>query len=97
MFDLDKAQVRGRYNCIRDIRRNSCQPFVFACLLSGSEHMLAPSWSREIALLRFSASCVSVFGTGGSLIPTIWGFVWDITFRPGQGSPALPQGDRPNA
>jgi hypothetical protein len=26
-FDLDKSQVRGRYNCVRDIRRSHCWPF----------------------------------------------------------------------
>jgi hypothetical protein len=26
-FDLDKSQVRGRYSCVRDIRRSHCQPF----------------------------------------------------------------------
>jgi hypothetical protein len=26
-FDLDKSQVRGKYNCIRDIRRSHCWPF----------------------------------------------------------------------
>jgi hypothetical protein len=72
-FDLDKSQVRGRYDCIRDIRRSHCHPFCawLACLLSRSEHMLALSWSREIALSRFSVSCVSVFRTGGLSIPTI--------------------------
>jgi hypothetical protein len=34
--------------------------------------------SQQIAFLRFSASCVSVFSTGGSLIPTIWGLIWDF-------------------
>jgi hypothetical protein len=32
---MDKSQVRGRYNCLRDIRRSHCQPFcasVFAQL-----------------------------------------------------------------
>jgi hypothetical protein len=57
-FDLDKSQVRGKYNCVRDIRRSHCQPFCACMLLSWSEHMLAPSWSREIALSRFSLLCV---------------------------------------
>jgi hypothetical protein len=37
-------------------------------------------------LSRFSVSRVSVFGTGRSLIPTIWGLIWDFTFHPGRGS-----------
>jgi hypothetical protein len=69
-LDLDKSQVRGRYNCIRDIRRSHCQPFCACVLLSRSEHMLVPSWSRETALSRFSVSCASVFGTGGLSVPT---------------------------
>jgi hypothetical protein len=32
---------------------------------------------------------VSVFSTGGSLIPTIWGLIWDFTFCPGR-SPSWP-------
>jgi hypothetical protein len=89
-FDLDKSQVRGRYDSVRDIKRSHCQPSCACMLLIGSEHMLAPSWSREIALSRFSVSCVSVFGTGESLIPTIWGLVWDFTFRMGRGSCSFP-------
>jgi hypothetical protein len=51
-FDLDKSQVRGRYNCIRDIRRSHCQPLCACVLLSGSENMLAPSCSRENYLVK---------------------------------------------
>jgi hypothetical protein len=69
-LDLNKSQVRGRYKCVRDIRRSHCQPFCAFVLLSWNEHMPASSWSREIALSRFSVSCVSVFGTRGLLIPT---------------------------
>jgi hypothetical protein len=58
-FDLDKSQVRGRYNYIRDIRRSHCQPFYACVLLSGSEHMLAPCWSRENYLVKiFCLLCV---------------------------------------
>jgi hypothetical protein len=92
-FDLDKSQLRGKYNCVRDIRRSHCQPFCACMLLSWSEHMLAPSWSREIALSRFSVSCVSVFSTRGLVIPTIWGFVQDITFHLGRGARTLTQRD----
>jgi hypothetical protein len=72
-FDLDKSQVRGWYNCVRDIRRNYCQPF---CV-----HMSAQlEWIRACTLFIkrnclvkfFSVSRVSVFSTSGSLIPTIW-------------------------
>jgi hypothetical protein len=56
-FDLDKSQVRGGYNCVREIRRATVSHFV----LSWSEYMLAPFWSKEIALSRFSVSHVSVF------------------------------------
>jgi hypothetical protein len=69
-FDLNQSQVRGRYNCIRDIRRSLCRPFCACVLLSWSEHMLSPSWSREIALSRFSVCCVSIYSTRGLLIPT---------------------------
>jgi hypothetical protein len=36
---------------------------------------------------------MSVFSTGELLLPAIWGFIWDITYRPGRGTPALPWGD----
>jgi hypothetical protein len=61
-FDLDKSWVRGRYG-----------HFVHACLLRWSKYLLTSFWSKEVALSRFSVSCVSVFGTAESLIPTIWG------------------------
>jgi hypothetical protein len=72
-FDLNKSQVRGRCNYIRDIRRSHCPPFcahVFAQL----------EWIRACTLLIkrnclvkiFSVSPVSVFCTRRSLIPTIW-------------------------
>jgi hypothetical protein len=92
-FDLDKSQVRGRYNCIRDIRRSHCQPFWACVLLSRSEHMLAPSWSREIALSRFSVSCVSVFSTRRLSIPTILGLGPELYIPSRKSVPALPQGD----
>jgi hypothetical protein len=58
-FDLDKSHVRGRYNCVRDIRRSNCQPFCACVSLSRSEHMLAPSWSRENCLAKiFCLLCV---------------------------------------
>jgi hypothetical protein len=58
-FGLDKSQVTGRYNCIRDIRRSHCQPLCTCMLLSRSEHMLAPSWSRENCLVKiFCLLCV---------------------------------------
>jgi hypothetical protein len=50
-FDLNKSQVRGRCNCVRDIRSH-CQAFCACMLLSRSEHMLAPSWSRENWLVK---------------------------------------------
>jgi hypothetical protein len=80
-FDLDKSQVGGRNNCIRDIRRSHCQPFCACVLLSGSEHMLAPSWSGENCLVKiFCLLCVCFWhrrvitsnsrdsGCGGSLL-----------------------------
>jgi hypothetical protein len=36
----------------QDIRRSHCQPFYTFVLLSGSEHMLAPSWSKENCLVK---------------------------------------------
>jgi hypothetical protein len=58
-FDLDKSQVRGRYDCVRDIRRSHCQPFCACLWLSGNKHMLAPSWSRENYLVKiFYLLCV---------------------------------------
>jgi hypothetical protein len=57
-FDLDKSQVRGRYNCIRDIRRSHCQSFCACVLLRGSEYMLDQG---KISLSRFSVFCVSCF------------------------------------
>jgi hypothetical protein len=58
-FDLEKSHVRGRYDCIRDIRRSHCQPFCACMMLSGSEHVLAPSWSRENFLVKiFCLLCV---------------------------------------
>jgi hypothetical protein len=59
----------------------------------GVSTCLHPLDQEKITLSRFSMSCVSVFGTGGLLLPTIWGFVRDITFRPGRGALALPRGD----
>jgi hypothetical protein len=63
-FNLDKFQVRGRYNLVRDIRRSHCWPFC--------AHMSA--WTllikRNCLVKIFSVSHVSVFGTGASLIPT---------------------------
>jgi hypothetical protein len=60
--------------------------------------MLAPSKSREISLSRFYVSCVSVFGTGRSLIPTILDFILDITFRLGKRGPwPFPREMRPAA
>jgi hypothetical protein len=92
-FDLDKSHVRGRYNCVRDVRRSHCQPFCACVLLSWSEHMLAPSWSREIALSRFSVSSVSIFSTRGLSIPTIWGLCLGFYILLGKEVPALPQRD----
>jgi hypothetical protein len=79
-FDPDKSQVRGRYNCIRDIRRSHCQPF--------RAHMSAQlEWIHACTLLikrnclvKIFCLCGSVFGTRGSLIPTIWGLIQDFTF-----------------
>jgi hypothetical protein len=34
--------------------------FVLVCLLSWSKYMVAPFCSKEVALSRFSLSCVSV-------------------------------------
>jgi hypothetical protein len=44
--------------------------FVLACSLAGLSACLHPLDKEKIALSGFSVSCVSVFSTGGSLIPT---------------------------
>jgi hypothetical protein len=64
-FDLDKSQVRGRYDCVRDIRRSHCQPFCACMLLNWSKHMLASSWSREYWLLKIFCLLCVCFGTRG--------------------------------
>jgi hypothetical protein len=50
-FDLDKSQVRGRYDCLRDIRRSHCQPFC-ACMFAQLE------WAHICTLLIFCLLCV---------------------------------------
>jgi hypothetical protein len=52
--------------------------------------MLANFLSKEIALSRFSVSHMSVFGTGGSLIPTVWGL------NPGFYIPSRKEGPGPS-
>jgi hypothetical protein len=64
-FDLYKSQVRGRYNCIRDIRRNHHWPFCSA----GMNTCLQPFDQKKLPCQDFV--CLSVFSTGGSLIPIV--------------------------
>jgi hypothetical protein len=56
--------------------------------------MLAPLDQEKIALSRFSVSWVSVFGTWGLSIPTIWGLGLGFYIASRKGVPALPQGDK---
>jgi hypothetical protein len=67
----DKSQVRDRYHCVRDIRRSHCQPSC-ACVFAqrGSAHAFTLLIKRN-CLVKIFYQCVSVFGTGGSLIPTL--------------------------
>jgi hypothetical protein len=70
-FKLDKSQVRGKYNCVRDIRRSHCQPF---CAHVSTQlewiHACTLLIKRNCLVKIFSVSCVSVFSTRESLIPT---------------------------
>jgi hypothetical protein len=70
-FDLDKSQVRGKYDCVRDIRRSHCQPLC-ACVFAQLEwaHARTLLIKRKLPCQDF-VSYVSVFGTGVSLIPTL--------------------------
>jgi hypothetical protein len=92
-FDLDKSQVRGRYNCIREIRRSHCQPFCVYMFAQLEWAHLHPLDQEKIALSRYSVSCVSVFGTGGLSIPTIWWLDPGFYIPSGKGVLALPWGN----
>jgi hypothetical protein len=68
-FDLDKSQVRGRYNCIRDIRKSHCQPF---CAHRSAQQEWAHACTllikkKKTALWRFSLSLVCLCSAPESL------------------------------
>jgi hypothetical protein len=60
-FDLNKSQVRGRYNCVRDIRRSYCQPFCARVCSAGvsSLHLLI----KRNCLVKIFLSLVCLFLT----------------------------------
>jgi hypothetical protein len=86
---LEKSQVRVRYTCVRDISRSDCWPF---CVHVSSQL----EWMNACTLLIktnclvyiFYVSCVSVFITGGSLIPTIWGLSLGFCIPSKKGDPS---------
>jgi hypothetical protein len=53
-FDLDKSQMRGRYNWVRDVRRSHCQPFC-ACVFAYLE------WAHACTLLIKRNCLVKIF------------------------------------
>jgi hypothetical protein len=71
-FDMDKSHIRGRYNFVRVIKRSHCQPF---CAHVSAQlkwiHTCTLLIKRNCLVKIFSVSCVSIFGTKGSLIPIV--------------------------
>jgi hypothetical protein len=91
-FDLDKSQMRGRYNCIKDIRKSHCQPFCLLVCLAGVSTCLHPPDQEKLPCQDF-LSHMSVFSTRGLLIPTIWRLDPEFYIPSRKGVPALPRGD----
>jgi hypothetical protein len=87
-----EGQIHLRHGC-----KESLSAILCLCIsLAGVSTCLHPLDQEKIALSRFSVSRVSVLGTGGLLLTTIWGFIQDSTFHlrrgpqpfPGEWSPA---------
>jgi hypothetical protein len=74
IFDLDKSQVRGRYNCVREIRRSHCQPFC-ACVftLAGVSTCLHPLDNCLVKIFFLLCVCFRHQRVNNSNIPELRG------------------------